>query len=167
LRIEDSHGNRQQATGNRQQATGLLRAVARDLVGKVNKCEVLCGVNMVRDFKELDIWNKSFELVGEVYGVVSDFPREEIYGLSQQLKRAAVSVSSNITEGCGRRTSKDFVGFLYMAFGSVREVECQLMIAKKLGYINDMELKRLMVELNKLAGMLMKFIRHVSTLGNI
>ena len=100
-------------------------------------------VRMVRDFKELDIWKRSFELVEEIYVVVAGFPKEEIYGLSQQLKKAIVSVSSNIAEGCGRRTNKDFVQFLYMAFGSVREVESQLMIAGRLGYLDDEKLKRL------------------------
>jgi len=117
---------------------------------------------MVRDFKELNVWKESFDLVGDIYGVVAKFPRDEIYSLSQQLKRAVVSVSSNIAEGCGRRTSKDFVGFLYNAMGSVREVECQLMIANKLGYVGMDELGRLIKKVDKLAGMLMKFIFHVS-----
>ena len=114
----------------------------------------------MRDFKELNVWKKSFELTEEVYEVVAGFPKEEIYGLSQQLKR----VSSNIAEGCGRRTEKDFVQFLYMAFGSVREVESQLMIACKLGYVDDVGLKGLVGKLNELAGMLMKFIKYVSSL---
>ena len=118
----------------------------------------------MRDFKELNVWKKSFELTEEVYEVVAGFPKEEIYGLSQQLKRAIISVSSNIAEGCGRRTEKDFVQFLYMAFGSVREVESQLMIACKLGYVDDVGLKGLVGKLNELAGMLMKFIKYVSSL---
>jgi len=122
---------------------------------------------MVRDFKDLDVWKKSFGLVGEVYGIVASFPREEIYSLSQQLKRAVVSISSNIAEGCGRRSNKEFIQFLYMAFGSVREVECQLMIAEKLGYIESEELKGLVNELNELAGMLMKFIKYVSALDKV
>ena len=120
---------------------------------------------MVRDFKELNVWKKSFDLVKEIYGVVEKFPRDEIYSLSQQLKRAVVSISSNIAEGCGRRTNKDFVQFLYMAFGSVREVECQLIIAESLGYIGGEELKKLVAKLNELARMLMKFIKYISALG--
>jgi len=119
---------------------------------------------MVRDFKELDVWKKSFDLVGEVYRVVAGFPKEEIYGLTSQLKRAIVSISSNIDGGYGRRTNKGFAQFLYVAFGSVREVESQLMIAEKLGYIESEKLKELVIELNKLAGMLMKFIKYISTL---
>ncbi|GEM_PF-707009 len=154
-------------TGHRSRVTGFVVRFLRYRlggVGKVNKYEVLFCLNMVRDFKELDIWKKSFDLVEKVYGAVADSPKDEIYGLSQQLKRAVVSVSSNIAEGCGRRTSRDFIQFLYMSFGSVREVECQLMIAERLGYIESGELKLLLVELNKLAGMLMKFIRYVSAL---
>ncbi|MBU3923802.1 MAG: four helix bundle protein [Nanoarchaeota archaeon] len=122
---------------------------------------------MVRDFKELNVWRESFGLIKDVYMVVAKFPREEIYSLSSQLKRATVSVSSNIAEGCGKRTDKDFVGFLYMAMGSVREVECQLMIANNLGYMNNDELEKLLGKVNKLAGMLMKFIHYISSEGDL
>ena len=122
------------------------------------------GSEMVRDFKELSVWKKSFDLVDEIYGVVAKFPKEEIYSLTQQLKRAIVSVSFNIAEGCGRQTNKEFIQFLYMAFGSVREVECQLMIAENLEYVNKEEVDVLFVKLNELAGMLMKFIKYVSSL---
>jgi four helix bundle protein len=90
------------------------------------------------------------------------FPKEEIYGLTSQLRRAVISISSNIAEGCGRRTSKDFVGFLYNAMGSVREVESQLMFVEKLGYLEDGELRKLLNDLDRLGKMLMGFIKHIS-----
>jgi len=117
---------------------------------------------MVRNFRELNIWKDAMVLVKNVYVVVSKFPRDEIYSLSQQLKRAVVSVVSNIAEGCGRRTSKDFVSFLYNALGSVKEVECQLLVAERLGYLKDEDFKKLDNEVDKLGRMLVKFIKCVS-----
>jgi len=119
---------------------------------------------MVCDFKELDVWKRSFDFSGEVYRVTVGFPRDEIYGLTSQLRRAAVSIFSNIAEGCGRRTSKDFVGFLYNAMGSIREVESQLMFSNGLGYLKDDELKKLTSELDRIGKMLMSFIKYVSGL---
>ena len=83
------------------------------------------------NFRKLDVWKRSFDLVEEVYRLVRGFPKEEVYGLGGQLRRAVVSISSNIAEGCGRRTSKDFVGFLHNASGSTKEVESQLLVAER------------------------------------
>jgi len=80
----------------------------------------------VRDHKELDVWKTSVELVTEVYVATKTFPKEELYGLTNQLRRAAVSVPSNIAEGAARQTTKEFVQFLYISLGSVAEVETQL-----------------------------------------
>jgi len=119
---------------------------------------------MVRDFKELDVWKKAIEIGKDVYRITKSFPRDEIYGMTSQLRRAVVSISSNIAEGCGRRTSKDFVCFLHNAMGSIREVESQLIFAEGLGYLDGDELKYLTVELDKLGRMLNGFIGHVSRL---
>jgi len=91
----------------------------------------------VRNYSELIFWQKAVDLVVEVYRAVRNFPREEVYGLTSQLKRAAVSIPSNIAEGQGRRTSKDFIHFLFVANGSSREVETQTIIARRLGYLNE------------------------------
>ncbi len=120
---------------------------------------------MVRDFKRLDVWKRSFDLVKMVYEVVLKFPKYEDWGLSSQLRRAVVSISSNIAEGCGRRTSRDFVNFLHMSMGSVREVECQLMIAKELDYLSEEEFDILLVKLNEVGGMLSRFIDYISREG--
>ena len=119
---------------------------------------------MVRDFRKLDVWKGSFELVKMVYDTVLKFPKYEDWGLSSQLRRAVVSISSNIAEGCGRRTDKDFVNFLHMSMGSVREVECQLMIAKELDYLSDDEFNKLIVKLNEVGGKLSRFIDYVLSL---
>jgi len=84
--------------------------------------------------------------------------------LTSQLRRAAVSIFSNISEGCGRRTSKDFVGFLYNAMGSIREVEGQLMFSERQGYIEGEKLGELVEELDRIGKMLMSFIKYVSGL---
>jgi len=120
---------------------------------------------MVRDFKRLDIWKLSIELSKKIYEASRKFPKEEIYGMTSQLRRAVVSIFSNIAEGCGRRTSRDFVQFLYNAMGSVREVESQLIFAENLGYLKKNELEVLMDSLDRLGKMLTEFIKHVFGLG--
>ena len=98
---------------------------------------------MVKDFKRLDIWRLSIDLNKKIYGIARGFPREEIYGLTSQIKRATISISSNIAEGCGRSTNKDFVLFLHHAMGSLREVECQIFLAKELGFLDEKEFNNL------------------------
>ena len=87
--------------------------------------------------RDLDLWKTSIELVKVVYGVLDDFPRNEEYALSSQIRRAAVSIPSNIAEGCGRGTNKELYRFLDIASGSLAELETQIYIAKELGYISD------------------------------
>jgi four helix bundle protein len=90
----------------------------------------------VQHYRELIVWQKAMNLVETVYRVTSEFPREEIYGLTSQIRRSAVSVPSNIAEGQGRRTTRDFLHFLSMAQGSLMEVETQITIARRLGYVD-------------------------------
>ena len=98
---------------------------------------------MVKDFKRLDVWKLSIDLNKEIYRVTKKFPREEIYGLTSQIKRAAISISSNIAEGCGRSTNKDFVLFLHHAMGSLKEVECQVFLARELGFLEEEDFNNL------------------------
>ena len=98
----------------------------------------------VRNYQELIAWQKAMDLVDAVYEVVGKFPREELYGLTAQLKRAVISVPSNIAEGQGRRTTKDFVHFLYISYGSLREVETQLMIGARQKFMADDRLQPLL-----------------------
>lgn len=87
------------------------------------------------DYKELDVWVQARSLVKNVYVLTKDFPREEQYGLTSQIRRCVVSVSSNIAEGCGRRTSKETIHFLHISRGSLYELETQLFLANDLEYI--------------------------------
>src|SRR5271167_3933942 len=89
----------------------------------------------ISSYKDLVVWKKSMALVTEVYAATARFPREEFYGLTSQLRRAAVSVPSNIAEGQGRATKGEFIQFLCHARGSLFELETQIVIAEKLGYI--------------------------------
>jgi len=93
----------------------------------------------VKSFKELIVWQKAMQLVRAVYDATDQFPRNERYALADQLDRAAVSVPSNIAEGFGRNTDKDFAHFLSQARGSLFEVETQLLIALDRKYIASMD----------------------------
>lgn len=98
----------------------------------------------VRNYQDLIAWQKAMDLVEDVYKASSDFPREEIYGLTSQIRRASVSIPSNIAEGQGRRTTLDFLRHLSIAYGSLREVETQIMIAQRLRYITQARLEDVM-----------------------
>ncbi len=89
----------------------------------------------VRMYSELIVWQKAMDLVELVYRTTQRFPREELYGLTSQLRRAAISIPSNIAEGQGRRTARDFLRFLSTARGSLLEVETQILISERLGYL--------------------------------
>ncbi len=90
-----------------------------------------------KDYRDLIAWQKAMELVLLVYRVTKSLPREEIYGLTSQMRRAAVSIPSNIAEGQGRHTKRDFHNFLAIALGSLRELETQILITQGLNYITD------------------------------
>ncbi len=86
----------------------------------------------VSSFKELIVWQKAYALTKEVYKITSDLPKSETFGLQGQMRRSAVSIPSNIAEGKNRRTTKDFLQFLRIAFGSTAELETQLLLAQDL-----------------------------------
>ena len=117
----------------------------------------------MQDFRKLLVWKKSHALVLEAYRVSRDFPRDELFGLTSQMRRCAVSMPSNIAEGCGRGSDPDFARFLLMAMGSSSELEYQLLLSKDLGYLDTalhqnletkvIEVKRMLASLiNKVKG---------------
>lgn len=108
--------------------------------------------------KELDIWRLGIELVEEVYKMTVEFPKEEIYGLTSQMRRAAVSIPSNISEGAARSGKKEFIRFLYVALGSLAELETQTIIAEKLGYLKA---HRLMELIEKQRRKQLNFIKYL------
>lgn len=106
------------------------------------------------DYKQLEVYKEAKHLVKQVYTLLRKFPQEEQYALCDQLRRAVVSVPSNIAEGLGRYSSKEQVHFLEIAYGSLREVDCQLDIACDLGYISQNELNEIELVLDRLAALL-------------
>src|SRR6516165_4363128 len=108
----------------------------------------------VKSFKDLIAWQKAIELVVVVYRHSRHFPRDEIYGLRQQIRRAAVSIPSNIAEGQCRQTTKDFLQFLAVAHGSLAEVETQVIIAKRLEYGAEQEMDELTQHINEVGRLL-------------
>lgn len=107
-----------------------------------------------RSYRELLVWQKAMNLVTEVYNSIKTFPREEIYGLSGQLRRAVVSVPSNIAEGQGRDSVKEFIHHLSIAYGSLMEVETQLQIAANLGYLKQIEINKLLEQSSEVGRLL-------------
>lgn len=91
----------------------------------------------MRDFRKLDIWKSAINIVTDVYTLLESFPKKEKFILSSQISRAVVSIPSNIAEGCAKDSQKDFVRFLKISLGSSFEVETQIIIGMKLGYIGD------------------------------
>lgn len=108
-------------------------------------------------FKDLEIWKLSRIFCSQIYKITSTFPDSEKFGLTNQLRRAAISVPSNIAEGCSRISNKDFSRFLEISIGSIYEIETQLLIAFDLGYVNKEELDDLINELDKIIKMTAKF----------
>lgn len=108
---------------------------------------------MVTDYKELLVWQKSMEMVKQVYKLVKLLPREEMYALSDQLRRAVVSIPSNIAEGSMRQSTKEFLNFLAIASGSKAEVETQLMICVDLDYVTQAQIDPILSLSNEIGRM--------------
>ena len=106
----------------------------------------------MRTHKDLIVWQKSIEFVTKIYKETSSFPNEENYGLRSQLRRAAISIPSNIAEGAARNSNKEYVRFLFISRASAAEIETQLIIAENLGYIKskEVELKTELLEISKM-----------------
>lgn len=111
--------------------------------------------------KTLEAWKESIDLVVKVYKLTQTFPKEEIYGIISQIRRSAVSIPSNIAEGCARQTSKETVQFLHISLGSASELETQIIISKELGFIKEVdEILNGINHLKKLIVGLIKFFKN-------
>ena len=108
----------------------------------------------IDDFRDLEVWQRSVDLAVEVYRVTSAFPSEHRFEITSQLRRAAVSVSSNIAEGSGRATTKDLLGFLTTARSSMRETESQLYVCERIGLLTTHDLRPLIHLLHRIGQML-------------
>lgn len=116
------------------------------------------------NFKELLVWQKSIEFVTEIYKITAQFPSEEKFGLVSQIRRASVSIPSNIAEGNSRRSSADYIQFLKIARGSAAEVETQIIISNNLKFIKDENFKELSFKISELLKMLNGLINYLKTL---
>ncbi|MDR2582650.1 MAG: four helix bundle protein [Fibromonadaceae bacterium] len=105
-------------------------------------------------FKNLVAWQEAMNLVEIVYLATKEFPKEEIYGLTNQIRRAAVSVPSNIAEGNGRLSGKDYAHFLLIANGSLKELETQMLIAERIGYMNKEKLEKITKQIGSVGRLL-------------
>jgi len=113
----------------------------------------------MHNYKELKVWNKSVNLATNIYKQTKNFPKSEIYGITSQIRRSAISISSNIAEGAGRSGKKEFKHFLNISNGSAFELETQIIISKELEYISDDELESLnkpIIEIQKILYRLIK-----------
>ena len=113
-------------------------------------------------YQDLKLWNKSMELVVDVYQLTAEFPKEEKYGLVSQMRRCAVSISSNIAEGAGRNSNKEFIHFLAVANGSSYELETQIIVANKLNLVSDEVCSKICQQLTEIQKMNYNFQTHLT-----
>lgn len=115
----------------------------------------------IKSFRDLEIWKRSINLVEFVYEITRNFPRQEMFGLISQMRRAAVSIPSNISEGFSRFHNKEYRQFLYTSLGSASELTTQLIIASKLKYIKNNEADRLLIEIDEISRMTTSLIKRL------
>ena len=118
---------------------------------------------MITNYRELVVWQKAMDLAAEVYRIVKLLPKEELYALSDQMRRAAVSVPSNIAEGQARNSTKEFINFLSMAKGSNAELQTQCLICERLSYIPEEELQKALSLSDEVGKMLNALISKLTT----
>ena len=114
---------------------------------------------MLKNYKELNVWQKSYELCLKIYQITAKFPNEERYGLTSQIRRSAVSIPSNVAEGYGRKTTLDYIRMLYISYGSVCELETQILLAGDLGFIDKGELDTAKKDIAEIERMLKALIK--------
>lgn len=112
----------------------------------------------MKDYKNFTVWQKSHQLTLDVYKVLNSFPKEEMFGLISQMKRSSSSIPTNIAEGCGRNTDKDFARFLIIAFGSANELEYQFILSRDLSFINLETSEKLLLQIEEIKKMLNSLI---------
>jgi four helix bundle protein len=113
----------------------------------------------MKDFRQLIVWEKSHQLALAVYKATKEFPKEELYGLTSQMRRAAMSIPTNIAEGCGRNTDAEFARFLQIAMGSASETEYQLLLSHDLGFLNKEQYDRLNLDVTEVKRMLASLLK--------
>jgi four helix bundle protein len=137
-------------------------------VGYLKSCQPsgfsfqLTKEDKMMDFHDIQVWQKAYDLTLKVYKSTESFPKHEIYGLTSQLRRAAMSIPCNIAEGCVKNSDADFARFLDIAIGSASEVECQLLLARDLKYLEKLkyeEFNNIIVEIKRMLTSFIKTLR--------
>lgn len=114
------------------------------------------------NYRNLEVWKRSLDLTADIYRLTKQLPKEELFGLSDQMRRAVVSIPSNIAEGYGRNSNKEMIRFLSIAKGSLYEVETQLYIAIDLKYLSEKETQPVMEQCNEIGKMITGLIKTLS-----
>ena len=117
----------------------------------------------VKSYKDLIVWQKAMDMTESLYRIVKKLPKEETYALSDQMRRAAISIPSNIVEGFGRNSMKEYLQFLYIANGSVCELETQLMLCVRVNYLKENEIQPTMSLLSEIGKIIMTITKKLSS----
>jgi four helix bundle protein len=117
----------------------------------------------MKTHRDLKVWNNSIDLVTKIYKNTNDFPKEELFGITSQIRRAAVSIPSNIAEGAARTSRKEFSKFLSIALGSASEMETQLIISRNLNYLTDKDSEYLINELTTIQKMILGLMKNLKS----
>jgi four helix bundle protein len=117
----------------------------------------------MRNYRDLDVWEKSHKLTLDLYKLSRAFPREELFGLTSQMRRAAVSIGANLAEGCGRRTGAELARFVRIAMGSASELDYHLLLCRDFEFISDEQYQRASRELTRVRKMLTGLLATVET----
>ena len=114
---------------------------------------------MLKNYKDLQVWQKSYQLCLKIYRITAQFPKEEKFGLTSQIKRSAVSIPSNIAEGYGRKTTADYIRILYISYGSICELETQILLARDLRFIEKREVDVILSDIAEVERLLKALIK--------
>lgn len=117
----------------------------------------------MKDFRDLRVWDKSHQLTLQIYAVTALFPKNELYGLTSQIRRSSASIGANIAEGCGKRGNNEFLRYLRIASGSASELDCHLLLSSDLRFLPEPEYKGLAKQLMKVRKMLTALLQKIET----
>ena len=117
------------------------------------------GARTIVDYRDLDVWNEAMALAADIYGATRSFPKEELFGMTSQMRRSAVSIPSNIAEGFGREQTRSFIQFLRIAQGSLKELETQVLLCVRVGLMREVVADPLAGRCERIGKMLRALVR--------